>query len=230
MPRAAADVLVVAPVLGSPLHRWTSDDAEDRAHAEERLEESIGCLRKHGLRAHGTLGDADPVQAVADALHQFPAEEIVICLERAGAGALASQGRSRADDEPLFGTSHGNRGEIERAGGRGITVARPRQGQAREGERVCAPSRPRRLSASFRECRLSRVRWRLLPGGHECNASRMKVCVVGASGKLGQYMVQHALDRGYDIVGVCREKSVGKLERIQGADHARACVNETTPR
>ena len=78
---AAADVLVVAPVLGSPLHRWTSDDAEDRAHAEERLEESIGCLRKHGLRAHGTLGDADPVQAVADALHQFPAEEIVICLE-----------------------------------------------------------------------------------------------------------------------------------------------------
>jgi len=39
----------------------------------------------------------------------------------------------------------------------------------------------------------------------------MKVCIVGASGKLGQYMVQHALDRGYDVVGVCREKSVRKL-------------------
>jgi uncharacterized protein YbjT (DUF2867 family) len=38
-----------------------------------------------------------------------------------------------------------------------------------------------------------------------------KVCIVGASGKLGQYMVQHALDRGYDVVGVCRERSVGKL-------------------
>ena len=74
-------MLVVAPVLGSPLHRWTSDDAEDRAHAEERLEESISCLRKHGLRAHGTLGDADPVQAVADALYEFSADEIVICLE-----------------------------------------------------------------------------------------------------------------------------------------------------
>jgi len=40
----------------------------------------------------------------------------------------------------------------------------------------------------------------------------MKVCIVGASGKLGRYMVQHALDRGYDVVGVCRAKSVGKLD------------------
>ncbi|GAA4414464.1 hypothetical protein GCM10023148_09960 [Actinokineospora soli] len=39
----------------------------------------------------------------------------------------------------------------------------------------------------------------------------MKVCIVGASGKLGRYMVRHALDRGYDVVGVCREKSVPKL-------------------
>ncbi len=44
----------------------------------------------------------------------------------------------------------------------------------------------------------------------------MKVCIVGASGKLGQYMVQHALDRGYEVVGVCREKSVGKLAAFGG--------------
>jgi NAD(P)-dependent dehydrogenase (short-subunit alcohol dehydrogenase family) len=44
----------------------------------------------------------------------------------------------------------------------------------------------------------------------------MKVCVVGASGKLGQYMVQHALDRGHEVVGVCRQESVGKLDRFQG--------------
>ena len=43
-----------------------------------------------------------------------------------------------------------------------------------------------------------------------------KVCIIGASGKLGQYMVQHALDRGYEVVGVCREESVGKLERFAG--------------
>jgi NAD(P)-dependent dehydrogenase (short-subunit alcohol dehydrogenase family) len=44
----------------------------------------------------------------------------------------------------------------------------------------------------------------------------MKVCVVGASGKLGRYMVQHALDRGHEVVGVCREESVGKLDAFRG--------------
>ncbi len=39
-----------------------------------------------------------------------------------------------------------------------------------------------------------------------------KVCIVGASGKLGQYMIGHALERGYEVVGVCREQSVGKLD------------------
>lgn len=43
-----------------------------------------------------------------------------------------------------------------------------------------------------------------------------KVCIVGISGKLGQYIVQHALDRGYEVVGVCRARSVGKLERYKG--------------
>jgi NAD(P)-dependent dehydrogenase (short-subunit alcohol dehydrogenase family) len=44
----------------------------------------------------------------------------------------------------------------------------------------------------------------------------MRVCIVGASGKLGQYMVQHALDRGYEVVGVCRAESVGKLDGFEG--------------
>ena len=29
-------------------------------------------------------------------------------------------------------------------------------------------------------------------------------------------MVQHALDRGYEVVGVCREGSVGKLDAFKG--------------
>jgi hypothetical protein len=43
-----------------------------------------------------------------------------------------------------------------------------------------------------------------------------RVCIVGASGKLGQYMIQHALDRGYEVVGVCRPESVAKLARFDG--------------
>jgi NAD(P)-dependent dehydrogenase (short-subunit alcohol dehydrogenase family) len=44
----------------------------------------------------------------------------------------------------------------------------------------------------------------------------MNVCVVGASGKLGKYMVQQALDRGHEVVAVCREQSVGKLAEFEG--------------
>jgi len=43
-----------------------------------------------------------------------------------------------------------------------------------------------------------------------------RVCIVGASGKLGHYMIQHCLDRGYEVVGVCRPQSVPKLERFAG--------------
>ena len=61
----------------------------------------------------------------------------------------------------------------------------------------------------------------------------MKVCIVGASGKLGQYMVQHCLDRGYEVVGVCRSKSVDKLNRFRdlikiypGATNDREVINK----
>ena len=41
--------------------------------------------------------------------------------------------------------------------------------------------------------------------------NKKRICIVGASGKLGRYMVRHALDRDYDVVGVCRPGSVDKL-------------------
>ena len=43
-----------------------------------------------------------------------------------------------------------------------------------------------------------------------------KVCVVGASGKLGKYLVQHSLDEGHEVVAVCRDKSVAKLAEFGG--------------
>jgi hypothetical protein len=51
---------------------------------------------------------------------------------------------------------------------------------------------------------------------HAPGGDSHKVCIVGASGKLGRYMVRHALDRGYQVVGVCREQSVPKLEQFAG--------------
>jgi len=44
----------------------------------------------------------------------------------------------------------------------------------------------------------------------------MEVCIVGTSGKLGRYMVAHALDRGYEVADVCREQSVAKLDAFPG--------------
>jgi hypothetical protein len=42
-----------------------------------------------------------------------------------------------------------------------------------------------------------------------------RICIVGISGKLGQYMLQHALAAGYEVRGVCRPESVAKLAAYQ---------------
>ncbi|MEE4024227.1 NAD(P)H-binding protein [Gordonia sp. PKS22-38] len=42
----------------------------------------------------------------------------------------------------------------------------------------------------------------------------MRVCIVGASGKLGHYMIRHCLERGYEVVSVCRPESVAKLDEF----------------
>jgi hypothetical protein len=80
--RGAAHVLVVAPALNSRLRRWTSDDDGARAAAEARLHRCLTRLRAHGVRAEGVIGDADPLQAVADTLPAFPADELVIATGR----------------------------------------------------------------------------------------------------------------------------------------------------
>ncbi|WP_438955953.1 NAD(P)H-binding protein [Cognatiyoonia sp.] len=41
-----------------------------------------------------------------------------------------------------------------------------------------------------------------------------RICIIGISGKLGQYMAQHALDQCFEVCGVCRPESVGKLDHL----------------
>ena len=74
----SAEVHVVSPALNSRLRHWISDIDQARHAAEVRLAKCLGRLRGAGLDARGSVGDSDPLQAIADALHFFPADEIVI--------------------------------------------------------------------------------------------------------------------------------------------------------
>jgi hypothetical protein len=73
-----AEVFVVAPALNSRLRHWLSDDGGVRRVAGERLAACLDRLQRTGLRATGCVGDADPLQAAADTLPTFAADEIVI--------------------------------------------------------------------------------------------------------------------------------------------------------
>ncbi|EAR23814.1 hypothetical protein A20C1_13226 [marine actinobacterium PHSC20C1] len=57
---------------------------------------------------------------------------------------------------------------------------------------------------------------------------RQRVCIVGISGKLGQYLAAHALEHGYEVVGVCRPKSVAKLDHF--GDRITVIPGETSDR
>jgi PPOX class probable F420-dependent enzyme len=72
------DALVVAPSDSSNETQWYVDEDAARAAATRRLRSCVACLTRSGIRADGLLGDPDPVQAIADALHHFPADEILI--------------------------------------------------------------------------------------------------------------------------------------------------------
>jgi hypothetical protein len=77
-------VLVVAPALNTRLRQLRSDDAVARRSAELRLDRCLGRLEAAGIRAEGLVGDADPVQAIDDALRPFPADRLVVATHPEG--------------------------------------------------------------------------------------------------------------------------------------------------
>ena len=79
-----AHVLVVTPALNSKLRHWVSDEDRARAAAQGRLADSLAGLAQAGIDARGEVGDADPVQSIADALRTFGADEVIISTHPEG--------------------------------------------------------------------------------------------------------------------------------------------------
>jgi hypothetical protein len=77
-------ILVVSPALNSQVRMWTSDEDGARAAAQQRLDTSLAQLRQEGIQASGEVGDADPLQAIEDALRTFTPDEIVISTHPEG--------------------------------------------------------------------------------------------------------------------------------------------------
>ena len=72
------EVFVVAPALNSRVRHWLSDEDSARRAAGERLRRAVARLQGAGVHADGHVGDADPIQAIEDALRIFPADELII--------------------------------------------------------------------------------------------------------------------------------------------------------
>src|SRR5436305_468594 len=73
------EVMVVAPALHeSPLKFWLSDADDAIARAKEVGRETVEQLGEAGVAASADTGEADPLEAVADALQTFAADRIIL--------------------------------------------------------------------------------------------------------------------------------------------------------
>ena len=88
----AADVRLLVPVRAGALQRWLSAEDEPRADAERRLAHAAGALVAAGLPVSGSIGDSDPSQALEDELRSYPADEVIVLIERGGPDQLMDPG------------------------------------------------------------------------------------------------------------------------------------------
>jgi hypothetical protein len=78
------EILVVVPALNSAIRHWASDEDGARVAAQGRLDASLARLAENGIAARGEVGDADPLQAMEDALRTFGADEVIISTHPEG--------------------------------------------------------------------------------------------------------------------------------------------------
>jgi hypothetical protein len=79
-----AEVLLVAPALDSSALHWSAEKDARRAEASGRLEDAVAALVTAGVEAHSVVGDADPLQAIDQALRTFAADEVLIATRPHG--------------------------------------------------------------------------------------------------------------------------------------------------
>ncbi len=118
---AAAEVLVITPILPGGLQWLVSDTDRARHEADERLNVVLGHMQALGVPAEGRVGDETPLTAFDDAVREFRPDHILIAL-RAGEDAgwqergLVDQVRARFRI-PITSFEIGPEGRVRRGGG-----------------------------------------------------------------------------------------------------------------
>jgi hypothetical protein len=85
-------VRVICPTLLSRVRYIASDSDAARAKAQERLDHSLSSLREVGVNCEGEVGEADPLQAIEDALRTFGADEVIISTHPEGRSLWLERG------------------------------------------------------------------------------------------------------------------------------------------
>jgi hypothetical protein len=74
-----AEVRVIAPAVQlSPLQWLASDEDEARQQAAYVAREAEHAVEPEADELEAEVGDTDPLQAIEDALREFPADEIIV--------------------------------------------------------------------------------------------------------------------------------------------------------
>jgi hypothetical protein len=77
-PEERAEVMVLAPARIGFLDRWASDVEGARQDAQRNLVLTAAALAKAGVSAEARVGDEDVVQAVEDAVGDFPVTDVML--------------------------------------------------------------------------------------------------------------------------------------------------------
>jgi nucleotide-binding universal stress UspA family protein len=98
-----AEVRIVAPASDlSPLQWLATDEDAAREEAAEIAEAAARAVDPEAKAVQTEVGDPDPVQAIEDALRQFPADEVLV-VTRPGDEAGWLEQDAAAEAEERFG-------------------------------------------------------------------------------------------------------------------------------